>query len=232
MLPNVLSCHIFRRPHEVTTKLTTTEAGLPFLALTALSDNPQIVDSHRRIAPCSPPSGSTFSRAQSPVSHVQVDGSWAAPSAWPHLRLLVGASEVGASGMSVRHPRVARCYHIGMTRTSQPTRLPADVYESAAAATLTTSRTVPQQIAHWARIGRELEMSPQVNHRAVTEVLTGTGSYDGLGEHEQAIVREEWADRATTLRSQQNYAAQFAAAGESYSEVDDDGNLIVHPAHR
>lgn len=119
-----------------------------------------------------------------------------------------------------------------MTRTSQPTRLPADVYESAAAATLTTSRTVPQQIAHWARIGRELEMSPRVNHRVVTEVLTGTGSYDDLGEHEQAIVREEWADRATTLRSRQNYAAQFAAAGESYSEVDDDGNLIVHPAHR
>ena len=112
-----------------------------------------------------------------------------------------------------------------MTRTSQPTRLPADVYDSAAAATLTTSRTVPQQIAHWARIGREIEMSPRVNHRAITEVLTGTGSYDALSEQEQAIIREEWADRATSLRSQQNYAEQFAAAGESYSEVDEDGNL-------
>jgi len=118
-----------------------------------------------------------------------------------------------------------------MTRTSQPTRLPADVYESAAAATLTTSRTVPQQIAHWVRLGRELEMSPQVNHRALTEVLAGTCSYDSLGEHEQALVRKEWAERATALRSQKNYTAQFADAGESYSEVDDDGNLIVHPAH-
>ncbi|WP_072805848.1 TA system antitoxin ParD family protein [Rhodococcoides yunnanense] len=117
-----------------------------------------------------------------------------------------------------------------MTRTSQPTRLPADVYDSAAAATLTTSRTVPQQIAHWARIGREIEMSPRMNHRAITAVLTGTGSYDSLSEHEQAIIREEWADRAASLRSQQNYAEQFTAAGESYSEVDEDGNLIVHPA--
>ena len=70
-----------------------------------------------------------------------------------------------------------------------------------------------------------------MNHRALTEVLTGTRFYDALSEQEQAIIREEWADRATTLRSKQNYAEQFAAAGESYSEVDEDGNLIVHPAH-
>lgn len=117
-----------------------------------------------------------------------------------------------------------------MTRTSQPTRLPRDVYESALAATLVTSRTVPQQIAHWARIGRELEMSPRVNHRAISQVLAGTGSYDSLGEREQAIVREEWVDRMKALRGELDYAAQFAAAGESYSEVDENGNLLIRPA--
>lgn len=117
-----------------------------------------------------------------------------------------------------------------MTRASQPTRLPADVYESALAATFVTSRTVPQQIAHWARIGRELEMSPAVNHRQIAGVLAGAGSYDSLGEREQAIVREEWASRMVALRGELDYAARFAAVGESYSEVDDDGNLIVHPA--
>lgn len=117
-----------------------------------------------------------------------------------------------------------------MTRTSQPTRLPADVYDSAVAATLVTSRTVPQQIAHWARIGRELEMSPRVNHRDITLVLAGTGSYDALGEQEQALVREEWAVRQIALRDELNYEVDFAADGESYSEVDEDGNLVVHPA--
>lgn len=117
-----------------------------------------------------------------------------------------------------------------MTRASQPTRLPADVYESALAATLVTSRTVPQQIAHWARIGRELEMSPRVNHGAIARVLAGAGFYDSLAEQEQAIVREQWADRMTALRDELDYAARFAAAGESYSEVDEEGNLIVHPA--
>lgn len=117
-----------------------------------------------------------------------------------------------------------------MTRSSQPTRLPADVYESASAAARVTSRTVPQQIAHWARIGRELEMSPQVNHRHVARVLAGADSYDALGEKEQAIVREEWAERMAAERSTLDYAARFSAAGESYSELDEDGNLAIRPA--
>lgn len=117
-----------------------------------------------------------------------------------------------------------------MSRSSQPTRLPADVYESALVASRVTSRTVPQQIAHWARLGRELEMSPQVNHRQIAHVLAETVSYDSLGEQEQAIVRQEWADRITALRGGLDYASRFAEAGESYSEVDEDGNLIVHPA--
>lgn len=73
-------------------------------------------------------------------------------------------------------------------------------------------------------------MSPRVNHRQIAKVLAGTGSYDSLGEQEQAIVREEWADRMTALRDRLDYAAQFTAAGESYSEADENGNLIVHPA--
>lgn len=123
---------------------------------------------------------------------------------------------------------VAPCYRDDMSRTSQPTRLPSDVYESALAATLATSRTVPQQIAHWARLGRELEMSPQLNHRAIARTLAGASSYDSLGEQEQAIVREQWAERSTALRDGLDYEAEFMAAGESYSELDENGNVVVH----
>ncbi|MCK0111547.1 ParD-like family protein [Ornithinimicrobium sp. F0845] len=117
-----------------------------------------------------------------------------------------------------------------MTRTSQPTRLPADVYESAVAAAAVSSRTVPQQIAHWARIGRQLEMSPGTNQRAIAQVLAGAASYDALDEEEQAVVRQAWTDRMTALREALNYKDQFVAAGESYSEADEDGNVIIHPA--
>ena len=89
---------------------------------------------------------------------------------------------------------------------------------------------MPQQIAHWARIGRELELSPRVNHRQVARVLVGAGSYDALSEEEQAIVREAWAERMQDLRATLDYAARFSAAGESYSELDEDGNLVIRPA--
>lgn len=124
-----------------------------------------------------------------------------------------------------------------MTRNSRPIRLPSDLYESAVAAAHATSRTVPQQIAHWARIGRELEMSPGVNHQAIDQVLAGTGdcpdpvSYDSLGEQEQAIVREAWAERMTALRDGLNFEAEFTAAGKSYSELDENGNVVVRRAH-
>lgn len=136
----------------------------------------------------------------------------------------------GAAALEGNSPtdiQVARCYHGHMSRTSQPTRLPSDVYESATAAALVTSRTVPQQIAHWARLGRELELSPQVNHRAIARVLGGSDSYDSLGEQEQAIVREEWARSMESLRERLDYEAGFKASGESYSELDEVGNVVV-----
>ena len=114
-----------------------------------------------------------------------------------------------------------------MSRSSQPTRLPLDVYESASAAAAVTSRTVPQQIAHWARIGRELEMSPQTNHRKIAQVLDGAGNYDSLEEAEQAIVRNEWSVRMERLRRGLNFAQEFEAMGDSYSELDDGGQVVV-----
>lgn len=73
-------------------------------------------------------------------------------------------------------------------------------------------------------------MSPQVNHRAIEQVLAGDGSYDLLGEREQAVVRGAWADRVRALREGLNYEAEFTASGESYSEADEDGNVIVRPS--
>ncbi len=46
----------------------------------------------------------------------------------------------------------------------------------------------------------------------------------------QSTGHEEWSTRLEALRSELDYAAAFQAAGESYSEVDDDGNLVIRPA--
>lgn len=115
-------------------------------------------------------------------------------------------------------------------RTSPPTRLPHDVYEQAAAEAQRSSRTTPQQIAHWARIGRELEQSPAVNHRAIVRVLAGDADYDTLSEREQALVRADWAEQEMATREGLNYAEQFASAGDSWSEADADGTTSVRSA--
>ncbi|MGN6721980.1 MAG: TA system antitoxin ParD family protein [Marmoricola sp.] len=115
-------------------------------------------------------------------------------------------------------------------RTSPPTRLPADVYDPATVEAAASSRTVPQQIAHWARIGRQLEMSPHVNHRAIAAVLAGEESYDLLGEREQAVARAAIDERVVELRESLNFEDEFKAAGLRYVEADEAGNVIVHPA--
>lgn len=114
-----------------------------------------------------------------------------------------------------------------MVQESRPARVPLDLYESAAVAAGITSRTVAKQIAHWVRLGRELEMSPQVTYRDIVRVLAGRDSYDSLSAHEQAIVRQEWAERIAETQAQLDFADEFGRAGSWYSELDGDGNVVI-----
>lgn len=92
-------------------------------------------------------------------------------------------------------------------------------------------RSAVQQINRWIRIGRELESSPGVNQRDIQRVLAGDGSYDDLAEREQAIVRVEWDQRIADRREALDLEAEFIAADESWSESDDDGTVVIRPAH-
>lgn len=125
---------------------------------------------------------------------------------------------------------VADCYNGNMS--SPPTRLPDDLYDAAKSAAAVSSRSAAQQIAYWARVGRELEASPGVSQRDIGRVLAGDGSYDALSEREQAIVRAEWDERVASRRTSLNFEDAFTATGESWSEVDDDGNLVTRSTQR
>lgn len=63
-------------------------------------------------------------------------------------------------------------------------------------------------------------------------VLDGDGTYDELSEREQATVRAEWDQRITQRREGLDLEAEFTAAGQSWSESDDDGSLIIRGASR
>ncbi len=114
--------------------------------------------------------------------------------------------------------------------TTSPMRVDDELYTSAKLVGGVMSRSAAQQIAHWARVGRELEASPTVSHRAIADVLDGHIQYDQLTVREQAVVRAEWTERIAERREGLNLADEFRHAGRSYVELDDDGNVVRHPA--
>ncbi|MFA4929733.1 MAG: hypothetical protein WC558_14540 [Patulibacter sp.] len=68
--------------------------------------------------------------------------------------------------------------------------------------------------------------------RDIERVLAGDGSYDSLAEREQAVVRSTWDERIAYGISGLDFEAEFAAVGESWSEVDAAGNVVTRRAGR
>lgn len=128
---------------------------------------------------------------------------------------------------------VAECYS-GSTKVvemkTRPTRIDPDVFDAAQVVGPMMSRSASQQVNHWARIGRELELSHELRHRDIGAVLAGQRCYDTLPAREQAVVRAEWDERITATRAELDLVAEFTAAGRSWTEVDENGDLVVKNA--
>lgn len=106
-------------------------------------------------------------------------------------------------------------------------RLDPELTRSAESVAEKMSRSVPEQILHWARIGRELERSPEVSIADVRKVLEGSARYDALPAREQAVVRAAWLERMQALGAALDLASEFAAAGYRYAELGAGGQVTV-----
>jgi len=115
------------------------------------------------------------------------------------------------------------------TKSTTPTRFDAALFESAQAAGARTHRSAAQQLAHWARLGRELEAASGLAQRDIDRVLAGQLSYDDIGDREQAAVRTAWREGIDADLTSLDLRARFEAQGRTrWSEVDKQGNVIVH----
>jgi hypothetical protein len=110
--------------------------------------------------------------------------------------------------------------------TTSPARIEDDLYASAKLAGDALSRSASQQIAHWARIGREIQASASISHREIVDVLAGRVSYDELDPKEQAVVRAEWAERMAVYREELDLTGRFVADGRTWVELDDRGRVV------
>jgi hypothetical protein len=100
------------------------------------------------------------------------------------------------------------------------------LYDDAKLAGEILSRSTAQQIDHWARIGREVEASPDISMSAIGEVLRGARSYDTLAlPQEQAVVRAAWADRIEQLRG--DLDLRKVHENRPYAELDESGNVVI-----
>ncbi len=114
-----------------------------------------------------------------------------------------------------------------MAVASNPMRLDPELAASARSTAKQMSRSLSQQVAHWARIGRELERSPGITVAAVQAVLDGKGNYDALGNQEQAIVRAGWAERLDEARAGLRLDQVLSEQGREVVELDADGVVVV-----
>ena len=113
---------------------------------------------------------------------------------------------------------------------SPPTRIDSDIYEAARTHGQLVNRSAAQQLAHWARIGRQLELSPSVSVADVVRVLAGQADYDDLDGQQQAVVRAAWAERVEEQAAGLDLAAVFASDGRrtASSASADGGEVITH----
>jgi len=114
-----------------------------------------------------------------------------------------------------------------MATAAAPIRLDRELAAAARDAAQTMSRSVAEQVSHWARLGRELERSPQVSVAQVQAVLRGDAPYDGLGVQEQAVVRTHWDESLAATLATLNLAQAFEAEGHRYAELGADGQIHV-----
>ncbi len=118
-----------------------------------------------------------------------------------------------------------------MPTASAPIRIDDEIDSAARSAAKRLSRSVAEQVSHWARLGRELERSPDVSVARVRAVLAGRRSYDTLAVPEQALVRTKWSADIEQRLATLDLAREFAARGHAHAELDDQGRVSeVAPA--
>jgi hypothetical protein len=115
------------------------------------------------------------------------------------------------------------------TSSTTPTRFDAALFASAQAAGARTHRSAAQQLAHWARLGRELEAAAGLSQRDIDRVLAGQLSYDDIDDREQAAVRTSWREQTDADLASLDLRAHFTAQGRTrWSEADGEGKVTVH----
>ena len=110
----------------------------------------------------------------------------------------------------------------------KPTRVAADLFDSAAAEGRRQSRSAKQQLDHWARVGRAVSAQQTAPRRRVEAALAGTLALADLSQEEGVVFNAEITAAIDENLAQADYGATLAARGVTTVAVDDTGRLVEY----
>ena len=113
---------------------------------------------------------------------------------------------------------------------ARPSRIAADLFESASRVGKLESRSATQQLDHWTRVGRNVSMHQTAARRRVEAALAGEIALSELTSDERVVVNAELDVVISEHAHASNYADLLAAEGITTVALDADGNLVAyHP---
>lgn len=116
------------------------------------------------------------------------------------------------------------------TAPDRPTRIAADLLDSAAVEGRRQSRSAKQQLDHWARVGRAVSMPQTAARRRVEAALAGQLPERDLTPEERAVFSAELDVSISETARRVSFGEVLAARGVTTVALDDDGVLTrYHP---
>jgi hypothetical protein len=116
------------------------------------------------------------------------------------------------------------------TAPDRPTRVAADLFESASVEGARSSRSAKQQIDHWARVGRAVSMTQTAARRRVEAALAGKLDERELSSEERIVLDAELDAAISEKGRTTDFGARLAKRGITTVALDDAGVLTrYHP---
>jgi hypothetical protein len=109
------------------------------------------------------------------------------------------------------------------TRT---TRVAVDLLEAAAAEASRESRSVREQLDHWARLGMHLSVRSSATRRRIERAVQGALPLSELGADEREAANAELSVTISEAANRMSFAERLAAEGVTTVTLDADGRLV------
>ncbi len=109
---------------------------------------------------------------------------------------------------------------------STPTRVNADLAETAAVVAVAENRSFAEQINYWVRLGMQVERATSAEGRQVLEVATGAAQFSMLASEERTIAHATVDARMAERVAATSFGLAARKAGQVTVSIDDDGTLV------